>query len=181
MQSWPGLDSGICLCGNFTTVGGLPRNRRGAGRHDWRLVLLKPGSIHGRRVSAVLVNGARAYILGNFTAVGAALNSSVAEVNAVTVDVPVPRPPSADLSLSSRPNPIHGAGRISFLLPRPGQVSLGVYDASGREVARLADHKSFGAGWQEIPFDGSSLRSGIYVCRLRTGGQSVARRIVVIP
>ena len=79
------------------------------------------------------------------------------------------------------PNPFADATDLQFHLDREVEVTLGVYDVTGREVARLADRKRFGPGPHAIRFDGRGLPAGLYVCLLRAGGQTAARRIVRIP
>lgn len=66
------------------------------------------------------------------------------------------------------PNPFNPTTTISFALPEAAQVSLTVYDVSGRQVVELVN------GWREAGthdavFDGSGLASGIYVYTLSAG------------
>lgn len=59
------------------------------------------------------------------------------------------------------PNPFNPSTKIDFDLPVESKVSLNVYDASGREVMKLAD-KTFAAGYYTIEFSGAKLSSGVY-------------------
>ncbi len=52
-----------------------------------------------------------------------------------------------------------------FLLDRPADVRLSVYDVLGREVAHLADGV-LDAGRHEVVFDASALPSGTYLIRM---------------
>ena len=49
----------------------------------------------------------------------------------------------------------------------------------GRRVARLAEGR-MRAGYHRTRFDASRLSSGVYVYRLRAGGFSDAKRMVVV-
>ena len=69
----------------------------------------------------------------------------------------------------SFPNPFNASTTIRFGLPESAPVRLAVYDALGREVARLID-AVLEPGRHEVRFDASGLPSGVYVARLTAGG-----------
>lgn len=69
---------------------------------------------------------------------------------------------------SNYPNPFNPSTRISFTIAQPEHVSLTVYDALGREVAKLVD-ADLGAGSHTATFDGRNLASGMYVYRIQAG------------
>ena len=85
----------------------------------------------------------------------------------------------------ARPNPLVGAGTvISFGLTREGPISLGVFDASGRQVATLADGE-YSAGthnltWDGRRSDGARASAGIYFYRLVTREGAQSRRLMVL-
>ena len=94
-------------------------------------------------------------------------------------------PPTDSRSdLTGFPNPFGDRLEVSYQLDRPGQVTLDVYDALGRRVARLAEGP-IGPGLQRAVWD-SRGASGVFVLRL-TGhhddGTPVAlsRRVTRIP
>ncbi|NIT37429.1 MAG: T9SS type A sorting domain-containing protein [candidate division Zixibacteria bacterium] len=82
----------------------------------------------------------------------------------------------------NRPNPARGATTITFELAAAGEASLEVYDCAGRKVRTLyAGHA--GAGAHELSWDvtdegGRPLAPGVYVYRLRAGGETLSRRMV---
>jgi hypothetical protein len=91
-------------------------------------------------------------------------------------------------SLSIRhvaPNPFSASAEIAFSVPAgSGAASLTVYDVAGRRVRTLIDD-SVEAGPQSVVWNGRDssghrVAPGIYVCRLETAGESVARKIVVL-
>lgn len=63
------------------------------------------------------------------------------------------------------PNPFNPSTTISYTLPASGEISLTVYDISGREIARLYDGYH-SAGSYKAVFDGGNLPSGVYFARL---------------
>ena len=78
------------------------------------------------------------------------------------------------------PNPFNGSTIVPFTLSEAAEVDLGIYNMNGQRVATLA------AGWRQtgiyaLHWDGRDdfgreLASGIYLYRLRIGGEQVATR-----
>jgi hypothetical protein len=69
-------------------------------------------------------------------------------------------------ALSIAPNPLGSAAEIVFSLPGPGDVSLGLYDATGRLGSGLySGHHA--AGYYRFTLAGSQLPAGIYFLKLR--------------
>ncbi len=77
------------------------------------------------------------------------------------------------------PNPFNPRTTIEYSIPMSGQVSLGVYDLLGREVAQLVDEEQ-SAGGHRVDFDGSDLSSGVYLYRLQAGDFSEVRSLVLL-
>jgi hypothetical protein len=89
---------------------------------------------------------------------------------------------SASLQLSIRPNPLRGSATLAFVLPRPGRVTLTIYDVAGRRLRTLVD-AALPAGPQGIVWDGTDaegrpLASGAYRCRLSTAGRVETRCVI---
>ena len=86
---------------------------------------------------------------------------------------------SARVFLSqSYPNPTNGPATITFDLPRATEVSLRLYDVSGREVAMLANGPRAG-GRHVVPVAAERLAPGTYHYLLRALGTVETRRLVV--
>jgi hypothetical protein len=82
-----------------------------------------------------------------------------------------------------RPNPItNGLTYLSFTLAEPSQVSLKIFDASGRLVKALVNEfKSAGvytATWNGRNNTGYEVKSGIYFYTLITNGKSITNKII---
>jgi hypothetical protein len=75
------------------------------------------------------------------------------------------------------PNPFSGAATIRFALAEPAEVSLAVYDALGRQVARLVDGR-LDAGAHAATFGGGALPAGLYLYRLQVGREVAKGRLV---
>lgn len=92
--------------------------------------------------------------------------------------VPDPELPPGQALLRSHPNPFNPSTTIEFRIPKPGIVSMRIYDSLGREVARLFEGET-SAGMHEIPWNAGSLASGVYVCRLTAGELAATMRVVL--
>ena len=82
-------------------------------------------------------------------------------------------------ALAVGPNPVRGAGAVTFRLDAEADVRVSVYDVLGREVGVLADG-TYGAGAHRAPFDASAFPAGAYVVRLVAGGEAHTARVTVV-
>lgn len=64
------------------------------------------------------------------------------------------------------PNPFNPSTSISYSLPASSNVTISVYDISGRKVSTLINNQSASAGTHQINFDATNLASGIYLYRI---------------
>lgn len=64
-------------------------------------------------------------------------------------------------------------------LSRKVPVTLKVYDTLGREVATLVNDRQ-DVNRYRVPFDVSSLSSGVYFYQIRAGSFTESRRMVVV-
>ncbi len=69
---------------------------------------------------------------------------------------------------------------FSITLPEPSYITLTLYDATGREVAALANG-FMDTGEHDVSFQRGNTPSGVYFFRLESGGQSATRGMVVLP
>jgi beta-N-acetylhexosaminidase len=88
--------------------------------------------------------------------------------------------------LTNYPNPFNPETRIRYTIggargegPGVRNVRIVVYDILGREVAVLVDGRQE-PGVHEVRFEGRSLVSGTYICRLTVGGTSTVAKMVLI-
>ncbi|WP_457652732.1 T9SS type A sorting domain-containing protein [Rhodocaloribacter sp.] len=81
--------------------------------------------------------------------------------------------------LQNYPNPFNPSTEIRFALPEAGQVSLVVYDVTGREVTRLAEG-FLEAGFHSVVWEAPPLSSGLYLYRLTAGNFTATRRMMLL-
>jgi len=94
--------------------------------------------------------------------------------NEVNIGVP------ADFDLSQNyPNPFNPETKIDFTIPENGNVSLQLYDYTGRLVKTLfGGFKS--AGYYSYKLNASDISSGIYFYKLESGNQSITKKLMLV-
>lgn len=95
---------------------------------------------------------------------------------------PPPKPTSEDFELSPNyPNPFNATTNIEFSIPETDEVTIDVYDVTGRRVAVLVHSQTLSAGQYTVPFDASELASGMYIYRVRlNSGGSLTDTMMLI-
>ncbi len=88
--------------------------------------------------------------------------------------------PQVDFTLSITPNPVmEGLASAAFSLPAQQQITLTIYDLSGRQVL-VAAGGMMSEGLNHVSIDTSDLSTGVYFARLTTESASVTARMVII-
>jgi hypothetical protein len=101
----------------------------------------------------------------------------------VEEDTPYLIPNSYSLSQNS-PNPFHNSTTIRYALPIDGQVSLKIYDITGRVVRTLVDEEQT-SGYYVINWDGRNDRgeetiSGIYFTQFSSSRFSSTKKTIFL-
>ncbi|MGQ9603300.1 MAG: SBBP repeat-containing protein [bacterium] len=86
---------------------------------------------------------------------------------------------STQISIEAHPNPAFKQARIMLLLPTAGLVRVIIYDAQGREIARVIEEER-DAGLNSIRWDAKGIPSGIYFLMLEFGSQVKSEKIVLL-
>jgi len=84
-----------------------------------------------------------------------------------------------NFKLLNYPNPFNPVTKISYQLIAPGNAIVKIYDMTGRIVKELVNEFQ-NAGRHELTFDGSSLSSGLYFCRIDAGNYSETMRMTLL-
>jgi hypothetical protein len=79
----------------------------------------------------------------------------------------------------SRPNPVRGLASISYDLPAAADVTLDLFDVTGRRV-RTLDRGVRAAGSHRVSLDARDLPAGVYWYRLRAGDSVEGRKCTII-
>jgi beta-glucanase (GH16 family) len=77
------------------------------------------------------------------------------------------------------PNPLNGTANFAFSLPRGGDVAIEIFDLLGRRVSALPlGYRE--SGEQMFRWNTQNLASGVYLCSLIAGEQSLTRRLLLV-
>ncbi len=77
------------------------------------------------------------------------------------------------------PNPFNPSTTLSFTLPAPGNVSLTVYDITGRTVTELL-RGFFSAGEHSAVWNAKGCASGVYFAVLKAGERTETRKMLLV-
>jgi hypothetical protein len=99
--------------------------------------------------------------------------------NPAGLERPAPARPAGVVLVSVVPNPFNPHTTIHYSLAAPQDVTLRVFDLSGRQV-RLLAHGAQAAGEHAFLFDGADLASGIYFYELRTESGSAGGKLLLV-
>lgn len=96
----------------------------------------------------------------------------------------VPDRPAVSMNLTASPNPFNPNTTFTLTNPRPGLVTLNVFDLQGRRVRKLLEGY-LTAGQTEVVWDGTTARgdqapSGVYFAQLSGGGLRALTKVVLL-
>lgn len=83
-----------------------------------------------------------------------------------------------DLS-QNYPNPFNPSTKINYALPTDGQVSIKIFDMSGKEVMSLVNEVKT-AGYYSVNFNASNLSSGIYFYSLSAADFTATKKMMLV-
>ncbi len=87
--------------------------------------------------------------------------------------------PSSYSLKQNYPNPFNPVTKIEFAVPRTSDVSVSVFDVTGKEVAVLVNER-LSAGTYVTDWDASTFSSGVYFYKLTTNHYLETRRMILI-
>ena len=132
-------------------------------------------AVNGVRTVEVEIRSGTTVFSASDTIVLDAVLTAVPADGLASTPGPVLRAPS--------PNPTRAGARLSFELPREGEVQLAVYDLAGRRVRLVVDGvRSAGAHeilWDGRDDDGARPARGIYFVRLVALGDVRTTKILL--
>jgi len=132
-------------------------------------LVVDAGAQNGLRDVVVTTGGEVAFLTGGFEITGGASGVEVEAQDGLPTDYRLAQ---------NYPNPFNPTTVISFDVKQTGPVRLTVYDALGREVARLVD-RMMTQGAYTVGFDAGALPSGVYFYQLRAGDAILNRKMIV--
>ncbi|MCA9784774.1 MAG: T9SS type A sorting domain-containing protein, partial [Candidatus Cloacimonetes bacterium] len=100
----------------------------------------------------------------------------------VAVRAPLKEPQAHPGSFELRPafpNPFNPVTTLGYVLNRPLQVELSVYNVLGQKVRTIVSGLE-SAGEHHVRWDASELASGVYIVKLSAGGESRTQKILLL-
>lgn len=88
-------------------------------------------------------------------------------------------PASFDLK-QNFPNPFNPETKIRFDITKNTNVTLKVFDATGREIQTLINNEVVSPGTKEVVFNASNLSSGVYFYTLSSGDQKITKKMLLL-
>ncbi|MBI2420207.1 MAG: T9SS type A sorting domain-containing protein [Ignavibacteriales bacterium] len=86
--------------------------------------------------------------------------------------------------LENYPNPFNPSTKISFVLPKPGDVRIIIFDVLGRQITELVnEYKTTGTHsviWNAATGYGTPVASGVYLCRMYVNNQSFTKKMLYV-
>ena len=88
-------------------------------------------------------------------------------------------------SLKNYPNPFNPTTKITYTIPKAGNVTIGIYDIIGKKICTLIDseYKSAGAYsfiWNAADNGLNRLPSGIYIVNLKVGPHNKSVKVLLL-
>ncbi len=91
---------------------------------------------------------------------------------------------SHSLKLQTFPNPFNPVTTISYDLPEHSEVTLTVYDVTGREMVTLQNEEHpaghYEVRWNGVDDSGNQVSTGVYFARLQAGNYSKTIKMVLL-
>jgi len=116
------------------------------------------------------------------TGFAVAVNGNIIKLTETITEIPSGNNsvPAEYMLKQNYPNPFNPSTTISFALPKQGNVTLQIYDVTGKVVSSIYNNIPFNAGAFDYTFDGSKLASGVYSYRLSVDGNYVDSKKMVL-
>jgi hypothetical protein len=112
------------------------------------------------------------WVGGSFSVAGGKPSARIARFDGYAPSVP----PAGSRLVSAAPSPTTGAFTLRFRTTNAGRVHVTLFDITGRQVATIHDQVHAAGAvvipWSGQPSSGGSLRSGIYLMRVESPGES---------
>ena len=84
------------------------------------------------------------------------------------------------LDFKVQPNPFQGEATIVLELDAPTEVSIQVFDQTGRLLEQLVRMEELPTGRQEFTLNADNLGHGMHYVRLQTAKEQIVRKVIVI-
>ena len=82
-------------------------------------------------------------------------------------------------TFTSYPNPFNSSTTISFAVPAKSEVSIRIFDLSGRIVDSVVEN-NYNSGFYNVSYDAGVLPAGLYLMQMTASDFRAVERIVIL-
>ena len=97
---------------------------------------------------------------------------------------PIAQAPKGFILKQNYPNPFNPTTTIEFSIPKASHVVLKIFDLNGRVVCRLEKGflkaGTYHVQWDATNSNGTAVASGLYFYRLKAGGKTMMRKMILL-
>lgn len=106
------------------------------------------------------------------------VSTPIEQTFTITVGAPTGVTDMAVTDFNVYPNPVKVSALIAYSVNTDSNVKIAIYNLLGEEVAVIIN-QNMPAGEHNVRFNATKFESGIYLCRLIVGNNSVTKKIIV--
>jgi hypothetical protein len=90
------------------------------------------------------------------------------------------RSPVNYLLMQNYPNPFNNSTTIRYILAQPGEVTMDIYNSTGRRVDVLLHQEQQNAGTHSLQWQNAALASGVYFYRIQSGKFEAVKKCLLL-
>jgi len=131
--------------------------------------------------TAMAIDGSdNVYITGHASTVEGRIYTTIKYTQTTTgINQEILNAPNTYVLNQNYPNPFNPITNIQFSIPKPGYVTLKIYNMLGEEVITLVSEK-LSAGQHNYEWNASEFASGIYLYKLETSGFIESKKLILL-
>ena len=178
-------ENNIYITGIVNVSGGEPDivtlKYNSQGELQWTETYDGPVNGDDEAVKIQLDNEQNVYVIGKSPGYGTGIDDFVTiKYDAVVTQAQNnPTKPNEFVLDQNYPNPFNPTTKISYAIPKAGNVKLVIYNLLGEQVATLVNEFEE-AGTHSIDFNGQGINSGVYFYQLKDGSFNETKKMVLL-
>ncbi len=150
------------------------------GVEQWVARYNGPGNTDDKALALAVDANSNVYVTGRSYGTGWSIYTTIKYTQSlVSVEEKETSQPTTYLLSQNYPNPFNPATTITFSLPRPGHITLQIFNTLGKEITTLINQK-LNAGQHRVIWEAKELASGIYFYRLQSEGKVLTRKMILM-
>jgi len=89
-------------------------------------------------------------------------------------------PIAEDIEFKIAPNPFRYSTKMSFDIPEKMEISIQVFDQTGRLVKQVLNKKYLAEGTFQMPLTSEFLKNGLYYVQLTTPTSQITKKVIMV-